>query len=90
MLELFLAALEDQLGLLVNPPLAPIARMNIISLEITRLTQAKDGKPARTFIGIDHGYNGDYGAEVGGYYDGDKYVVTKTTYIKPERENHVK
>ena len=39
MLELFLAALEDQLGLLVNPPLAPIARMNIISLEITRLTR---------------------------------------------------
>ena len=42
MLELFLAALEDQLGLLVNPPLAPIARMNIISLEITRLTRADE------------------------------------------------
>ena len=38
MLELFITALEDQLGLLVRPPLAPIARMNIISLEITRLT----------------------------------------------------
>jgi len=42
LLELFLAALEDQLGLLVNPPLAPIARMNIISLEITSLTRAAE------------------------------------------------
>ena len=42
MLELFLAALEDQLGLLVNPPLAPIARMNVISLEITRLIRAAE------------------------------------------------
>ncbi len=38
MLELFLSSLEDQLGLIVNPPLAPIARMGIISEEITRIT----------------------------------------------------
>lgn len=46
MLELFLAALEDQLGLLVNPPLAPIARMNVISLEITRLTRVAEQRDA--------------------------------------------
>lgn len=46
MLELFLSALEEQLGLLVSPPLAPIARMNIISLEITRLTHADKLPPA--------------------------------------------
>ena len=38
MLELFLSSLEDQLGLIVNPPLAPVARMGIISEEITRIT----------------------------------------------------
>ncbi len=38
MFELFLSALEDQLGLIVDPPLAPIARMGIISQEITRVT----------------------------------------------------
>ena len=46
MLELFLTALEDQLGLLVNPPLAPIARMNVISLEITRLTRFAEQRDA--------------------------------------------
>lgn len=40
MLELFLSSLEDQLGLIVNPPLAPIARMGIISEEITRITSS--------------------------------------------------
>jgi len=40
MLELFLSALEDQLGLIVDPPLAPIARMGIISQEITRITSS--------------------------------------------------
>lgn len=40
MLELFLSSLEDQLGLIVNPPLAPIARMSIISEEITRITSS--------------------------------------------------
>ena len=40
MLELFLSALEDQLGLIVDPPLAPIARMGIISQEIARITSS--------------------------------------------------
>ena len=40
MLELFLSALEDQLGLIVDPPLAPITRMGIISQEITRITSS--------------------------------------------------
>lgn len=40
MFELFLSSLEDQLGLIVNPPLAPIARMGIISQEITRITSS--------------------------------------------------
>lgn len=40
MLELFLSSLEDQLGLIVDPPLAPIARMGIISEEITRITSS--------------------------------------------------
>lgn len=39
MFELFLSSLEDQLGLIVDPPLAPIARMGIISQEITRITE---------------------------------------------------
>ena len=40
MLELFLTSLEEQLGLIINPPLAPIARMNIISLELTAYNQS--------------------------------------------------
>ena len=40
MFELFLSSLEDQLGLIVNPPLAPVARMGIISQKITRITSS--------------------------------------------------
>ena len=47
MFELFLSSLEDQLGLIVNPPLAPIARMGIISQEITRITSSGLTKRAR-------------------------------------------
>jgi hypothetical protein len=34
MLQMFLCALEDQLGIIVAPPLAPVARMSIIEKEI--------------------------------------------------------
>lgn len=37
MLEMFLASLEESLGLLVRPPLAPIARMGIIQAEVDDL-----------------------------------------------------
>jgi len=42
MLELFIAALEDELGLLVRPPLAPVARMEIIMNEVSKLTHAAE------------------------------------------------
>ena len=34
MLQMFLSSLEEQLGLIVDPPLAPVVRMNIITEEI--------------------------------------------------------
>lgn len=37
MLELFLRSVEDALGLLVSPPLAPIVRMDIVIKEIDQL-----------------------------------------------------
>jgi hypothetical protein len=39
---MFLSALEDQLGLIVAPPLAPVARMSIIEKEIDKLTRAAE------------------------------------------------
>lgn len=48
MFELFLSSLEDQLGLIVNPPLALIARIGIISQEITRITSRGLTKRAKS------------------------------------------
>ena len=40
MLQMFLSSLEEQLGLIVDPPLAPVVRMNIITEEIDMLARA--------------------------------------------------
>ena len=40
MLPMFLSFLENQLGLIVDPPLAPVVRMNIITEEIDMQNRA--------------------------------------------------